>query len=450
MENYNGFTNCLVAEDWRKSAAIVGMVKYFDFYNEEYETIPYQIEGDAIFYNEEDIKVDRYLAFAEKYFADTMENKMIESILQKDEFDEEQIKRVNELIQKRTSLKNLFKGFKFDGTNKQHISEVLEENHDKLVEDLYVQRQYGYFLNKSSFFDDCTKSRCKLLGYYVDEGKKGKSVAYRFDPETFFGTNIKEFEFIPFAFTDSYTTFFINDNSSIQQLIETNNKFEYFIRDEEDGKSKARRILLRQLQQSKDFIDYDVEVITKDRVSEYYETLVIKKEAIEILKTIKDVKIFEYSYKMSTDYYINFTDEVADAILNGKTLNNLIELCLKKGIANTYIIGELIKLNVKIKGAKNMDDTLKGAFVSALEVTKNIDSNKIRSYRAKLMSALIARDRMKVFDVLLQLSDYSQVNFSFVYKLYEDFDANIEVAYTFVNALGTVIKKSEDGKNKED
>lgn len=208
--------------------------------------------------------------------------------------------------------------------------------------------------------------------------------------------------------------------------------------------------MLRQLQQSKDFIDYDVEVITKDRVSEYYETLVIKKEAIEILKTIKDVKIFEYSYKMSTDYYINFTDEVADAILNGKTLNNLIELCLKKGIANTYIIGELIKLNVKIKGAKNMDDTLKGAFASALEVTKNIDSNKIRSYRAKLMSALIARDRMKVFDVLLQLSDYSQVNFSFVYKLYEDFDANIEVAYTFVNALGTVIKKSEDGKNKED
>lgn len=97
-----------------------------------------------------------------------------------------------------------------------------------------------------------------------------------------------------------------------------------------------------------------------------------------------------------------------------------------------------------------MDDTLKGAFASALEVTKNIDSNKIRSYRAKLMSALIARDRMKVFDVLLQLSDYSQVNFSFVYKLYEDFDANIEVAYTFVNALGTVIKKSEDGKNKED
>ena len=169
----------------------------------------------------------------------------------------------------------------------------------------------------------------------------------------------------------------------------------------------------------------------------------IRKDAIDILRSIKNLDVFNYSYKISDDYYINFVDEVSDAILNGKTLNSLIEMCLKKNIGSSYMIGELIKLNMNIKGVKNMDGTIKSAYACALEVTKKIDNNKIKTYRTKIASALTANDKMRVFDVLLQLSNYSEVNMGFVYNLYEDYEKNIEVVYAFVNALGTVIENKE-------
>ena len=90
-----------------------------------------------------------------------------------------------------------------------------------------------------------------------------------------------------------------------------------------------------------------------------------------------------------------------------------------------------------------MDGTIKSAYACALEVTKKIDNNKIKTYRTKIASALAANDKMRVFDVLLQLSNYSEVNMGFVYSLYEDYEKNIEVVYAFVNALGTVIENKE-------
>ncbi|MBU5470551.1 type I CRISPR-associated protein Cas8a1/Csx8 [Falcatimonas sp. MSJ-15] len=438
------YTSRLECEDWRCSAAIVGLIKYLEYHSEEYDSLPYNIENDVLLYNEEDIDKDRYIAFAADYFSDNMENRILENILRNEEFSEEQIKYINELMNKRTSLKKFFKGIKFDGTNKNQILDILSDNRSALDEELYVQRQYGYFSNKNAFFDDCSKTRCRLAGYYVDEAKKGRSAAFNFNQDTFEGTNIKAFEFIPFAFTDSYISFFINDNSSIEQIVATNNKFSEFIKNDENGRSKAKKLLIRQLHDSADFIDYDVEVITKDVINkDYFETLYIRKDAIDILRSIKNLDVFNYSYKISDDYYINFVDEVSDAILNGKTLNSLIEMCLKKNIGSSYMIGELIKLNINIKGVKNMDGTIKSAYACALEVTKKIDNNKIKTYRTKIASALTANDKMRVFDVLLQLSNYSEVNMGFVYNLYEDYEKNIEVVYAFVNALGTVIENKE-------
>lgn len=440
------YTSRLECEDWRYSAAIVGLIKYLDYYSKKYE-----IENDVLLYNEEDIDKDRYIAFAAYYFADNMENRILENILRNEEFSEEQIKYVNELMNKRTFLKKLFKGIKFDGTNKNQILDILSDNRSALDEELYVQRQYGYFSNKNAFFDDCSKTRCRLAGYYVDEAKKGLSAMFNFNKDTFEGTNIKAFEFIPFAFTDSALAIFINDNSSIKQVVEVNNKFSKFIKNDKNGRSKAKNVLIRQLHDSADFIDYDVEVIVKDakrhkdskKYKDYFETLYIRKDAIDILRSIKNLEAFNYNYKLSDDNYINFVDEVSDAILNGKTLNSLIEMCLKKNIGSSYMIGELIKLNINIKGVKNMDGTIKSAYACALEVTKKIDNKKIKAYRTKLASALTANDKMRVFDVLLQLSNYSEVNMGFVYSLYEDYEKNIEVVYAFVNALGTVIENKE-------
>jgi len=47
----------------------------------------------------------------------------------------------------------------------------------------------------------------------------------------------------------------------------------------------------------------------------------------------------------------------------------------------------------------------------------------------------VFKDYDRCCQILLQLSNYSGVTFDFVYNLFEDFDKNKDVIYTFINAL---------------
>ena len=47
------FNTCLETSDWRYSAAINGLVEYFQYY--EKDNVEYEIKNDCLFYNEEDI-----------------------------------------------------------------------------------------------------------------------------------------------------------------------------------------------------------------------------------------------------------------------------------------------------------------------------------------------------------------------------------------------------------
>lgn len=434
--------------DWRYSAAIVGLIKYFEFSNSQYNPISYAIEKDVLFYNSDDITRERYLAFAEEYYHEGMEHKLIEDILNKyEEYPEEEIARVNELITKRTYIKALFGKLKFDGANKQEILDIIEKNREKIIETSYVQRQYDWFLNRNAFFD-MSKSVCKLSGYYIDEGKKNRTISYNFNSDTYVGTNIIEFEFIPFAFTDSFTGFFINDNSSIEQLIRVNRLFYNEVIRDNDGRNRVKNVLLKQIKESTEFIDYDVEVIMKDRFKDYFETLYIRKSAIDIIRSAANLEIFDFSYKVNEDYYINYTDKVLEAVFNGINLNGLIEFSIKNGISS-YRISELIKLNIKIKGVENMEKSLNSAYACAKNIKEKLDENKVKSYRTKLISALVAKDKFRVYDVLLNLANYSEVNMNFVYSLYENFEENIDVAYAFTNALVPGDSKNDNENHNE-
>ena len=44
----------------------------------------------------------------------------------------------------------------------------------------------------------------------------------------------------------------------------------------------AKTVLFNMIIESSDYIDYDVEVITKKRENDYFETLYIRKESIEV------------------------------------------------------------------------------------------------------------------------------------------------------------------------
>lgn len=61
-----------------------------------------------------------------------MTHKNILNILESQEFSEEQIKLVNDLVKSKTVLKGLFDKIKFDGTNKDILSQPLKKTGRKL------------------------------------------------------------------------------------------------------------------------------------------------------------------------------------------------------------------------------------------------------------------------------------------------------------------------------
>ena len=66
-----------------------------------------------------------------------------------------------------------------------------------------------------------------------------------------------------------------------------------------------------------------------------------------------------------------------------------------------------------------------------------------KSYKVKLASAMTANDKKRVYDILLQLSIYTEESFGFLYSLLDDYDKNQEIVYAFINALGAEPKKKE-------
>ena len=94
-----------------------------------------------------------------------------------------------------------------------------------------------------------------------------------------------------------------------------------------------------------------------------------------------------------------------------------------------------------------MKQKLKGAFACAKQVAKVIENNKIDSYRQKLTSSIIFKDYDRVCQILLQLSNYSGIEFGFVYDLFDDFEDNKDLAYTFINALSKNTDKNTDNNS---
>lgn len=82
---------------------------------------------------------------------------------------------------------------------------------------------------------------------------------------------------------------------------------------------------------------------------------------------------------------------------------------------------------------KGMRSAYAGAEKAAAVLKGRNQGNKISSYRTKLLSALIFHDYDRFSEILLSLSNYTDVYFPFAYDLFEDFEANKDVALTFVS-----------------
>lgn len=456
---------CLEPFDWRYSTAIVGLRKYLEWLGtEEPELI---ITEDTLEYNRKYLNKSEFLKFAEYYFKDDMHHIEIENKLKEKNPTEDQINIVNEKMKANTILKNKFKKIKFDGHNQDEIQNIIDQNREEIICETFRNKNnlYKNYCNPNQLFKD-KQECCRLNGYYIDMPKKGKSISYAFDKSNYLGNDIPEFDFIPFAFSGCREKFFINDNVDLNRLQKTNNQWTRTVKSQmEEAKQKnervnTKRIFIDCLIEAKDFLQSDIEIIVKKPERAYFETLYLRKESLEILKNMESYyKAFCFSIKISDDYWINILNEVFDAVVNFTLLDNLINKLLKDSRegGNSYVISKLLKVNVEIKkGDEKMKNTMKAAFACAKQIVDKKDGNKprvsdtkLKSYCTKLINAIILDDYDQFQKILINLSNYAEVPCGFAYDLFEDFEGNKEIAYTFVNSLNRYKNNNQEGKDNE-
>ena len=449
--------------DWRWSAAIVGIDKYFKYLEIEGVEHDYIVDDEYIEFHTSAITDEDYLSFAETHFREAMHHKIVEDEIQGGDPSEEKVKFINDKLSKNTSSNTImirtFKGIKYDGQNGDVIQSLIDEHRSELIKQTFKggRALYYNFCNENNLLTDKGKS-CRIRGYTVDMGKKGKSVSYMRDTKKFMYQDSPYFDFIPFAFSKTREAFFINNNFTIDQLIQTNK--DDILRD--DKKIKARSQLFLQTKESANFIDYDVEVIKKERESpenknDYFETIFVRKQAVKIFATISEEIAVVLSRpcnvkssENSQDLWVNVETIVTDSILNGLKLDDLIERLFKAHNNHSYLITQLIRINQLIytKGDDKMTDGQRRAYGAAQEIKKALrgKENKIRSYEQRLISSLTLKDYERVQELLLHLSAFAQVRMDFLIDVFKDFEANKNLVYTFINSLG--IKNAAEGKGE--
>ena len=458
--DYFDYDTLLQPTDWRFAAAVVGLCKYFDYFGIDYKVLcdveekpDNYIHGfDGIIYKSEDITEEKYLEFAENYFEKYMNHKNILNILESQEFSEEQIKLVNDLVKSKTVLKGLFDKIKFDGTNKDIFICSIEENRAEIIKNIFKNGNnlYKNYCNERLIFTE-DNSTCRLRGYNVDKDRKTSNLGFCFSKESFESNDILEFDFIPFAFSNSdmRETYFVNNNFSVKSLTQTNYAFSNQLSSTENKDDKNKLMLV--LQNSKDYISYDVEIISKSQDKAYYETFFVRLERLKKLRELSG-KSLNFVKKINDDYWFNLEKEVYMRCLNNVLLDDVILMMLKfyfdDNAGKGYIKSRtdmLIDINVSWKGNEIMDE-IKSAkscgFLTSKKLIEMKSSNKINSYKQKIISALCAHDYDRAKEIILSLSAYVGMEFSFFYTFLENAEENKDLAFAFASALIEVSSKN--------
>lgn len=458
--DYFDYDTLLQPTDWRFAAAVVGLCKYFDYFGIDYKVL-YDVEEkpdnyihgfDGIIYKSEDITEEKYLEFAENYFEKYMTHKNILNILESQEFSEEKIKLVNDLVKSKTVLKGLFDKIKFDGTNKDIFISTIEENRAEIIKNIFKNGNnlYKNYCNERLIFTE-DNSTCRLRGYNVDKDRKTSNLGFCFSKESFESNDILEFDFIPFAFSNSdmRETYFVNNNFSVKSLTQTNYAFSNQLSSTENKDDKNKLMLV--LQNSKDYISYDVEIISKSQDKAYYETFFVRLERLKKLRELSG-KSLNFVKKINDDYWFNLEKEVYMRCLNNVLLDDVILMMLKFYFDDNAVKGYiksrtdmLIDINVSWKGNEIMDE-IKSAkscgFLTSQKLIEMKSSNKINSYKQKIISALCAHDYDRAKEIILSLSAYVGMEFSFFYTFLENAEENKDLAFAFASALIEVSSKN--------
>lgn len=468
--DFDGYNTLLQPTEWRYAAATTGLVKYFKFNHISYGVLS-ELEKkpeesvfgfDGILYNQEDITEERYLDFVEDYFKDDMTHIRILQMLENNEFTKEEIKAVNDMVKSKTVLKMLFGKTRFDGTNKQTVADIINNNRHEIIKSVfrYGKNLYSNYAN-SNLLLTASNPHCRLAGYTLDEGRKTRFLGFCFAKESYETNDIPEFDFIPFAFSNSdmYETFFVNNNFSVKDLVQTNKKVsEALTKDKRNINSKRK--FLRVLQQAYNYINYNVEIIMKSRDNDYYSTMYVRVDRLKQLRNLSD-KSLDYLYMIANNDWLDVEREVYERCINNAFLDDIILQMLKiyfdKDVNKMVVklrTDTLIDINEAWKGDKVMkekDIARKCGYKVSQALIDMNRKNKISSFKQKIVSALVAHDYDRVNEVILSLSSYVNMEFSFFYKLIENPEENKSIAFAFASALtkevGFKNNKTEENNN---
>lgn len=455
----------IFASDWRFSASIVGMLRYFNSMGKEFA-----YDDTYLYYNYEDVNNDSdedYFMFVERYFPDKMHHVEVEKLLMRSELSEEENKTLRDKLKANNCMKEIFK--KVDIEDKGKIKDLIEENRIYLIRETFRNAKTGYakFCNPGRTYPGMIRTErgkiCRLIGYYVDPGKKTRSLGFAFDNNSRNYHDEIEFDFIPFAFTDARESIFINNNYTIDLLLKTNNQLE--MRMKEANEEDFRQSIFYSSYEGGGFTNYDVEIIKKSQDAEYYESLFLRKEVIEIFERLTNLKSFEnikkalrIRIKITDEYYLYIMEEVTDRIINMRFLDDLINVCLKKENIG-FLVSQLIKINREIYSKiyyKEGKMTYFGDYEDVRKSTASIKAyfkekkleKKIDTYRHKLISTVVANDKDGFIQTMLQLSSYTATPFAFLHDLIDNWDKNKNLAYDFINQLNYFEYKEKNQNDK--
>lgn len=476
------YDTLLLPTEWRYSAAIVGLIRFFDFieetegkklytYTNDEDKDRYAVYSDicgyiqGILYNSTDLTEERYLLFCENWYGREFQHRNVEALLTHiQKFSQDNINDINSYLNgtsSNTVMKKIFKGIKFDGTNTDTILNLIDEHRLEIIKETfrYKTTMYRNFANTNKLMSDINP-HCRLLSYDLDENRKSKAASYYFDTSTFIASDIYEFDFIPFAFTYTKIGFFVNSNTSIEALVKCNNQLKEKMDVEEqiinnrvirDGDQTK---LIKAMLHSDDFLNCDVEIICKDREQESFDTMLIRKQALQRLKKIYDNYNLRYVHKYNYNYWLNVEEELIRCCLNYTYLDKLLEQLLLLSRMDTesrtiQIIQPLVQINMEWKGVnQTMQDTIERAKKVGYYIGKTIKEkngeNKVKSYKNKLINATVSHDRERVLEIMLQLSGYTDGEISTIYDILDNPDNWSDIAISFTNAMIPYTKKGKE------
>lgn len=484
------YDTSIFASDWRYSAAIIGLREYLRScgveYNEDARAYNPVIdcEDECFQFNMTDITEEQYIQFVGKFYGPLLQPcKLERRLLEAVPLSEDELKECNDLLTgqgSNTILKKIFNKKKISEETRADILDTLQAHKQELILETYRNKKnlYANYANTNMLLKEAGEA-CRLNGYYLDVPKKGKSQGYGFDKARIDSTDSIIFDFIPFAFNGGRIKYFINNSYSIKQMIAVAGSLR-----ELHGEAEREGRRLTDAQVLWKFLIHiikhnpgDIEIIVKDQDKGFFETVYVREKAMKILEGMektftmddhanpgqkKEVTFYQALSRIykndSNQDYIDIQKEVLKAVLQDTLLDKWIEFFLKENefTANAHVkavIRRLIQINTQVRtGGSMMKKIEKDIVTSAYKVRKSpaVKENKLRTYRTKLLSAMVGNNYDKASQILLHLSIYSGVHFPFASEIFADFEQNKDVLYTFIEALGAPEKTevSSSGVNE--